>query len=60
MAKEIGIRELDEWIYGINKVAAELDEQQQAELVKILGSLSDQMREMRGQLLVLRRNEIGY
>jgi hypothetical protein len=56
MAREMGIRQLDEWIYAIGKVA----EDTAGENRKILLEMADQMREYRAELRMQRHNEAGF
>ena len=56
MALEMGIRQFDEWIYAIGKVAEDCDEESR----KILLEMADQMREYRAELRMQRHNESGF
>lgn len=59
MAKEMGIRQLDEWIYAIGKVVDDLPDAK-ADDRKILLTMADEMREYRAELRLQRHNETGY
>jgi hypothetical protein len=56
MAREIGIRQLDEWIYAIGKGVEDCD----GDSRKILLEMADQMREYRAELRMQRHNESGF
>ena len=56
MARELGIRQLDEWIYAITKIADDIE----GDSKKILLEMSDQMREYRAELRMHRHNEAGF
>lgn len=55
MAREMGIRQFDEWIYAIAKVAEDVE----GENRKILLGMADEMREYRAELRMHRHNERG-
>ena len=56
MAREMGIRQFDEWIYALGKVA----EDSEGENRKILLAMADEMREYRAELRMQRHNESGF
>ena len=56
MAREMGIRQFDEWIYALGKVADDLEGENQ----KILLGMADEMREYRAELRMQRHNETGF